>query len=102
MSSRTFILKKSDLLQKKFSVTDISTGKTIYFGAKGYGDYTLSKDKVKKANYIARHAPREVWGKSGIDTAGFWSRWILWNEPTIEQSVRDTEKKFNIKIVNMT
>ena len=99
MSSRTFILKKSDLPQKKFSVTDISTGKTIHFGAKGYEDYTLSKDKVKKANYIARHAPRENF--EDLSTAGSWSRYILWSRPTIKQSVQDMQKRFNIKIINM-
>lgn len=99
MSTRTFILKKSDLLQKKFSVTDILTGKTIHFGAAGYSDYTLSKDNKKKSAYLARHAPRELW--NNLNTAGSWSRWILWNKPTIAHSVKDMEKRFDIKIINM-
>ena len=32
--------------------------------------------------------------KSGIDTAGFWARWLLWNKPTIEVSYNDIKKRF--------
>ncbi len=96
---QVFILQKSYLPSKKLQATDISTGKTIHFGAAGYSDFTLSKDKQKKANYIARHKPRENWTKTGIDTPGFWARHILWNKPTLEDSIKSTEKKFDIKIL---
>lgn len=43
--------------------------------------------------------PRENWTKSGIDTAGFWSRWVLWNKPTLAASVADTEHRFGIDII---
>jgi hypothetical protein len=32
--------------------------------------------------------------KSGIDTAGFWSKNILWNKPTIEASLKDVKAKY--------
>ena len=51
-----------------------------------------------KNAYISRHRVNENWNKSGIKTAGFWSKHILWNKPTIQQSIKDTEKRFNIKI----
>ena len=57
---------------------------------------------LKRQNYIARHRVRENWNKSGIHTAGFWSRWILWNKPTLQESINDVEKRFNIKIINKT
>lgn len=71
----------------------------IYFGASGYSDYTKHKDEKRKKRYIKRHRENENWGKSGIDTAGFWSRWILWNKPSLRASIRDTEDRFGIEIV---
>ena len=70
------------------------TNKKIYFGAVNYMDYTLYYKKYgkeiaekNKNAYIARHSKNnENWTKSGIDTAGFWSRWLLWNLKTIKQS----------------
>ena len=35
------------------------------------------------------------------ETAGMWAKNILWNKPTIEASIRDTDKRFkNLKIKN--
>jgi hypothetical protein len=95
------ILIKSPNVKKKFRA--ITPHKVIDFGANGYNDYTIYNklegriiaDKKKKA-YLARHAKNENW----LDplTAGFWSKWILWNKPTIEESIRDTERIFNLKI----
>ena len=91
------ILKKSTRNDKKFMVK--LEGKTIHFGAKGMSDYTINKDPDRKANYIARHKKREDWTKVGIKTAGFWSKRLLWNKPTLQSSIKDTENKFNIDIV---
>ena len=75
-------------------------GKTIHFGFKGMSDYTIHKDPERKQRYIARHSQsNEDWSKSGIDTAGFWSRWLLWGEPTLGQSIKKIENKFGVKIV---
>lgn len=90
------ILKPSTRKDKKFMVE--VDGKKVHFGATGYSDYTLHKDPLRKKNYIARHKKRENWGKTGINTAGFWSRWVLWNLPTLEDSIKHVEKKFKIKI----
>ena len=72
--------------------------KTIHFGAKDYSDYTKHKDPERKERYITRHKKKENWTKSGIESAGFWSRWILWNKPSFKGSITDTEKRFNINI----
>jgi hypothetical protein len=84
---------KSDKLDKKYYIiTD--TGKRVYFGASGYEDYTIHKDPERKEAYIKRHRKNEDWTKSGIDTPGFWSRWLLWNLPTIKASYDDIKKRF--------
>jgi hypothetical protein len=73
--------------------------KAIQFGATGYTDFTLTKDEKKKDAYVARHRGSENWGKSGIDTAGFWAKHLLWNKPSLSASIRDTEQKFGIHII---
>jgi hypothetical protein len=84
---------KSDKPDKKFYIIT-STGKKVYFGSAGMSDYTIHKDDERKLRYIKRHSANENWGKSGINTAGFWSRWYLWNLPTLEASYKDIKKRF--------
>lgn len=89
-------LCKSSNSNKKYQVT--IGNKTVHFGAIGYSDYTKHKSAERKRQYIIRHRTRENWSKSGIRTAGFWSRWLLWNKPTIKASIRDIESRFSITI----
>jgi len=96
-------LSKSTRREKKWMVEieNPSTGrtKTVHFGASGMSDFTIHKDEERYKRYITRHRSRENWTKSGIDSAGFWSRWILWNKPSLIESIKDTEKRFNLKII---
>ena len=91
------ILQKSSRPDKKYMVT--IGNKTIHFGASGYQSYEVHKDPVRKERYENRHKKRENWTKTGIKTAGFWSKNILWNKPSLRGSIKDTERRFNIKIV---
>lgn len=92
---KKYILQKSTRKDKKLMVKN---GKTIHFGQSGYSDFTINKDPSKKKNYIARHKVRENW--TDLSSAGAWSRYILWNEPTISKSVKSMENRFNIDIIN--
>ena len=89
-------IQRSDKANKKYFVR--VGNKTIHFGDDRYSDFTKHHDNDRKQRYINRHKAREKWGKNGIKTAGFWSRWILWNKTSIKSSIRDTEKRFKIKI----
>ena len=94
------VISKSDNKNKKYKAV-IDGKKTIHFGAKGYEDFTTHKDKDRKQRYIDRHKKREDWGASGVDTAGFYSKHVLWNKDTLTKSVDDLNKKFkniNIKL----
>ena len=71
-------------------------GKTVHFGASGYEDYTMHGDDKRKDSYIARHSSREDWNDP--HTGGFWSRWLLWNKPTIEESIEDIERHYTLNI----
>jgi hypothetical protein len=78
--------------------------KTVKFGRKGYMDYTLYNQKGSKKeadkhklNYLKRHSKMgEDWSATGSDSAGFYARWILWNLPTLKESLEDTIKRFNL------
>ena len=92
------VIKPSKNKNKKFDAI-INDKKTISFGAKGMKDYTLhspdERDQRKK-NYISRHAKREDW--TDYKTAGFYSKHVLWNKPTIGESIKELNKKYkNIK-----
>ena len=86
---------KSDKPEKKYYIITKSE-KKVYFGAAGMSDFTIHKDEARKQRYINRHKNNENWSKSGIDTAGFWSRWLLWNLPTKKDSYMDIKRRFNI------
>ena len=72
------------------------TGKRIHFGDSRYDDYTSTNDEERKERYLTRHKSAEDW--NDLNTAGAWSRWLLWNKRTISQSIKDMEKRFNVKI----
>ena len=71
-----------------------TTTKTTHFGAAGYQDFTVHKDKDRKRRYLARHCARENF--DDFTTAGSLSRWILWNKPSLRASVADYRKRFGV------
>ena len=87
------IIKKSKRKDKKFEAI-VDGKKTVHFGAAGMSDYTMHKDPERKDRYINRHKKNENWGKSGVMTAGFLSRFFLWNKTTKTSSIQDLNKKF--------
>lgn len=92
-------LSESDRKDKKFKVVIIDdTKKTIHFGQRNASDYTIHKDKERKKLYIDRHRKREDWTKKGIKSAGFWSRWLLWNKESLKGSLKDIEKRYKVRI----
>ena len=90
-----FVIVESNKPDKKFIALYLSPNgklKKIYFGANGYDDFTLTGNIKQKQLYISRHQKREDW--NDIHTAGFFSRYILWNESTIDKFEElETEKK---------
>lgn len=94
---KVYVLEESANPKKKYTAIRLNPSmKKISFGAKGYEDYTQHGDDDRKKAYLTRHKSTEDW--EDTDTAGFWSRWLLWNKKTLDASIRDTEKRFGIKI----
>jgi hypothetical protein len=58
----------------------------------------MHKDMERKKRYLDRHKARENWSKPGISSSGFWSRWLLWNKPTLSGSIKDLFKRFGVKM----
>ncbi len=90
-----YILSPSTRAAKKWQV-ETPEGKKIHFGAKGYSDYTIHKDPERKERYDKRHSKHEDW--ENLSTAGAWAKWLLWNKPTLKESIRDMEDRFMIEI----
>ena len=95
-----YYMEPSDKKSKKWMITYLNkeTGRpnTIYFGQKPYQDFTQHKTEKRKNLYIKRHSGMgEDWNNP---SAGFFSRWLLWNLPDFEDSIKDTQKRFDIKI----
>ena len=63
-------------------IEDGKVKKTTNFGMKGSkGTFADGATEEKKKAYLARHSKMgEDWTKSGLKTAGFLSRWVLWSD----------------------
>jgi hypothetical protein len=119
---RVKIIRSPDR-KKKFRAI-LEDGRTVDFGASGYSDYTKHKNPSRMRSYVLRHGGRvpkrtiaerepkkiqnmmldvtssdkEDWKLSGIDGAGFWSRWYLWSFPTFEGVRKFMKKRFGVVI----
>lgn len=83
------MLRKSPVKNKKYRI--VYNGKKIDFGDSRYEDYTTHKDPERRKNYLKRHASRENW--SDPYTPGFWSRWLLWEKPSLSAAIKAISKK---------
>ena len=100
-------LFRSDRPNKKLMIKFINpyTGRenTIHFGGikpngEPYQDFTIHKNPARKERYLKRHSGMHE-DYTNIYTPGALARFILWNKPTISASIKDTNERFNIKIV---
>lgn len=91
-----YTLTRSKRRDKKYAfIIDDGSTKTVNFGQTGYEDYTNHHDNDRKRGYISRHNnERKFWThkKDNLRRAAYLSRFLLWNKPTIKESVRDVEK----------
>lgn len=118
---------KSPLSKKKWRAVvrrADGTERSVDFGASGMSDYTLHKDAHRMARYVRRHgagervdleatkrwSPKrvhrevgrvarsdlEAWDDPG--TAGYWSRWLLWSEPTLRAAARGIERRHGFSV----
>lgn len=76
--------------------------KTIHFGQFSASDFLDHKNEVRRLRYINRHQKLEskYWThtKLNLQRPSYWSRFLLWNKPTLRKSIKFIEDKQNIKI----
>ena len=82
-----------NLIKKNMAVID--NKKKIHFGAKMYEDYTTHKNDTRKKSYLSRHKHDNY---TNPNYASFYATNLLWNKPTLTESIRDTNNKYNINI----
>ena len=94
------VITKSKKTDKQHDAV-IDGKKKICFGASGYSDFAKHNHTDRKGAYLARHKNNEDWTTSGAKSAGFYSKHVLWNKPTLKASIDDINKRFQILNVNM-
>lgn len=111
---RSATLRRSPVRGKKWRVVLSPGNAVVDFGAAGMEDYTTHGDARRMARYVRRHggltaaayaatkrlstpelrrrlraaraSSKEDWADPR--TPGFWSRWLLWSEPTLARAAR--------------
>jgi hypothetical protein len=94
-------IKPSTKADKKFMAefynkTEDKT-KTIHFGAKGYSDFTLSKNAEQAELYRKRHAKDLLTdaAKTGM-SPGALAYWVLWTSPSMAQGIRNFKSQYKL------
>ena len=119
-------IRRSPRRDKKWraDVVDATGAKrSVDFGARGASDYTVHGSPHRMARYLRRHgaakvdlektrrmspaavhrAMRKVATSTKEDwkdptTPGYWSRWLLWSEPTLQDAARTIQKRDRIAV----
>ena len=90
-------ITKSKRKNKKYDLLDSDKKYILSFGDSRYQDYTMHKDDDRKNNYLSRHGKEDHSAKH-IKSAAFMSAHLLWGKPTLQASISDVNKRFNINV----
>jgi hypothetical protein len=97
MDVKLYKLYPSSRKDKKFDIyvwSNKGNIKKVSFGATGYEDYTIHKDKERRERYRTRHKNDKI---NDPTAPGFWSWWVLWGDSSnINKALSDTKKKFKL------
>lgn len=97
MLLKLITIKTSHKKDKKLDAVFEKDGKEkiVSFGASGYTDFTKPPhDEKRKELYIKRHQKRENFNDPL--SKGALSRYVLWNKPSVQESIKDYKKRFNL------
>ena len=88
------IIKPSTRINKRYQAV-FNNGKIIHFGLRGGNTYIDHGDKIKRENYIKRHAVNEDF--SNPYSASALSRYLLWGDyKTLDENHQAFMKKFRV------
>ncbi len=88
--ARKVEVTRSERAGKKYKA-QFEHGKAVHFGAAGMSDFTRHKDPKRREAYLARHRANEDWADK--ESAGFWSRWLLWEKPSLSGAAQALRSK---------
>ena len=89
-------ITKSKRKNKKYDFLDTDKTYLLSVGDNRYSDYAMHKDDDRK-NYLSRHGKEDHSAKN-IKSAAFMSAHLLWCKPTLQASISDVNKRFNINV----
>jgi hypothetical protein len=81
-TTKEFHIDFGDLRYKDFIIYNLDFGKSVA--------------DIHRERYLSRHAPQEDW--SNPYTAGFWSRFLLWEKRNLKSAIKNIEKMLGVKI----
>lgn len=87
----------SDRAEKRYKAVFTDTDnskKTVHFGYKNGSTYIDHKKKDKKEAWVKRHSVRGTF--NDYKSASSLAYHILWNKPTLQESIKDYKNKFNL------
>lgn len=64
----------------------------VDFGSSEHENYTIHKDPERKRLYQIRHKNDHI---NDPYSAGFWSWWVLWNKPSLQESMKEALSLYN-------
>ena len=92
----TYILKKSDRKNKRFVIIMQDRGHRHDFGSDVGKTFIDGRTEKEKEAWIARHRVNKNWDNK--HSSIYYSRMLLWTEPTLKKNIKALEKKDKIKI----
>lgn len=95
---RVVYLGRSSRPGKKYMVRVGTDGPVVHFGQHGAPDFTTHHDVARQTDYLRRHGAREDWTRTGVNTPGFWARWLLWSRPSKREAVKYIERKMHARV----
>ena len=68
---------------------------------KWFQDMKQESDETIESELLEiKTSRRENWTRKGINTPGFWSRWLLWSLPNLNDAKQYIEETFDVSIQN--
>lgn len=93
--NKKYILKKSKRKGKRF---ELDMGEmSHHFGSDVGKTYVDGRSDKEKKNWEARHKTNKNWNNK--HSAIYYSRHLLWSEPTLKEAIKKLEKKDKVKII---
>lgn len=92
--SNAFTLYPSNIKGKRYTIYVPKADKQIKidFGSSEHDNYTIHKDPERKRLYQIRHKNDHIHDPY---SAGFWSWWVLWNKPSLQESFKEAKSLAN-------